>query len=198
METKHIPHYLKVGAKDKNWYADCQHLFEDLFGAERLTLVANLFAATSINSSLKSNIRLFRKALHDIENNLPFSNYLPVMLMQLERIRKGDSIQGRKITSFAAAMSGNADAVVVDIWLMRAFGLESLRPTGKTSGVSNKHYDLIELYCRELAVKEGLQAREVSSMIWSGVRITFTGDKETHYRNILRHQLFNMFETVKA
>ncbi len=196
METKYIPHYLKVGAKDKNWYAECQRLFEELF-PNRLPLVANLFAATSINSSLKSNIRLFRKALHELDNNLPFSNYLPVMKLQLERIRVGEEISGRKIKSFARAMSGDPNAVVVDIWLLRAFGMGRMF-RGKISSATNKEYDLIELYCRELAIKEGMQAREVSAMIWSGVRITHTGDKETHYRNILRHQLFNMFETVKA
>lgn len=198
--SKTIEYYLKVGEKDKDWYKQCQQLFEDLYGKEKLQLVTNIFAATSINSSLKSNIRLFRKALYEIENGLPFSNYLPVMLLQLQRIRAGQPIQGRKISSFARAMSGDPNAVVVDVWLLRAFELDnkskrSLSGRLQSSGATNKQYDFVELYCRELAEVLGLQPKEVSAMIWAGVRITRTGDRETHYKNILQHQLFNMFET---
>ena len=200
METKNIEKYLTIGAKDKNWYQECQALFEKHYGAERIKFIAQLFAATSINSSLKSNVRLFRKALHEIDSGLPLSNYLPVMKLQLERIRNGESIRGRKIKSFANAISGDKDAVVVDIWLLRAFEEDrqyrrSLSDRPQSGGATEKQYDIIELYCRELAILKGFEAREVSAMIWAGVRITKTGDRETHYKNVLEHQLFNMYET---
>lgn len=201
MNIKYIGQYIKLGAKDKFWYAECQSLFEELYGPEKLSFVCSLFAATSINSSLKSNIRLFRKAMHEIENNLPFSNYLPVMKLQLKRIRSGESIRGRKISSFAKAMSGDPNAVVVDIWLLRAFEMDNryVRSFGgkeRSGGATDKQYDFIELFCREYADREELEARQVSSMIWSGVRVLRTGDRETSYKNILRHQLYNMFDNV--
>lgn len=160
--------------------------------------MTQLFAATSINSSLKSNVRLFRKALHEHENLLPFSVYLPVMLLQLKRIRAGEPIQGRKINSFAAAMSGDPNAVVVDIWLMRAYG-EEVRYVHKgvtrNASPTSKQYDQIENHVRYLAYQKDLEPRQLSTMIWSGVRIATNNDRETHYENVLRQQLYNMFET---
>jgi hypothetical protein len=125
MITNHIPKYVSKGLKDKLWYENQTAEFIKIFGYIRLPLVSKIFAATSINSSLKSNIRLFRKAYHEMTNNLPLSNYLPVMKLQLERIQKGEDINGRKIKSFAAALSGDPNAVVVDIWLLRAFEVRS-------------------------------------------------------------------------
>lgn len=201
MNTDKIDYYIKLGTKDKNWYEECQRLFEEHYGVERLELVCSIFAATSINSSLKSNIRLFRKALHEIENGLEFSNYLPVMKTQLERIRAGESIRGRKINSFARAMSGDKNAVVVDIWLLRAFGEDrqyrrSLTDRPQSGGATNRQYTEIEAWVRIRAAELELEPRQLCAMIWAGVRIDQTGDKETHYKTILEHQLFNMFSHV--
>lgn len=206
-----IKKYITVGMPDKNWYKEHQELFVKLFGAGNLHFVAKLFAATSINSSLASNVRLFRKAKHEIENGLPFSNYLPVMKLQLERIRAGEPIRGRKITSFAAAMSGNVNAVVVDIWLLRAFGMNNRymrtkkvkHPLGhdvyidgriREGGATDKQYTFIENYVRDLAPTLNLQPRELSAIIWSGVRIAHTGNRQTKYKEVLLQQHYNMFE----
>jgi hypothetical protein len=194
-----IEHYLTVGAKDKNWYAECQAIFELHFGRAALPLVANLFAATSINSSLASNIRLFRKAYHELTNGLPFSNYLPVMRLQLDRIRAGQPIQGRKIGSFAKAMQGDPNAVVVDIWLLRAFDMDkkfkrSLSGRQQSSGASDVQYTQIEGFCRYYAKANNYEARQISAMLWAGCRIVWTGNKETSYKNILQHQLYNMYD----
>lgn len=201
MNPNNLPLYYKLGAADKDWYLKHQLFFEKRFGPERLVLVTNLFAATSINSSLKSNIRLFRKALYEIENDKPFSNYLPVMKMQLERIRKGEQIRGQKINSFARAMQGDVDAVVVDVWLLRAFEQDrkyfrKLSERLQSGGASSNQYTVIEQYVRHQAYSMGLEPRQLSAIIWSGVRTFFTGKQETGYINILEQQLFNLFETV--
>ena len=202
MNEQKIIHYINHGIKDKDWYHKCTAMFIELFGFEKLHLVSELFAATSINSSLKSNIRLFRKALHQIENNLPFTNYLPVMFLQLERIRAGEPIQGRKITSFAAAMRGDINAVVVDTWLLRAFELDRKyyrkeSQTYRNAGATDKDYSTIERWCRDYAEDNGYEARQVSAMIWCGIRSLQSKEIETNYHNILRFQLYSMFENTK-
>jgi hypothetical protein len=45
-----------------------------------------------------------------------------------------------------------------------------------------------------LAKELKLEARQVSSMIWSGVRISQSGDRETNYGTILRLKNYNMYE----
>lgn len=69
----------------------------------------------------KSNVTLFRR--YEIENDLPVGNYLPNIQDQLRLIRSGQPLSGRKINAFARAMAGDQNAVVVDIWLLRAFDL---------------------------------------------------------------------------
>lgn len=190
-----------IGRRDINWYKECEFLFTDLFGADKLQLVCKLFAATSINTSLKSNITLFRKALIEIQNDKPVGRYLPNIQNQLALIRDGKDLSGRKINSFAKAMSGDKDAVVVDIWLLRAFNMDKqyIRHTGahsgrmRSGGATNKQYTTIESYVRQEAVAMGLEPRQMSSMIWAGVRIDTNGDRETHYKNILRHQFTHLF-----
>lgn len=184
MNSNKILDYLHKGKADKYWYRDTELLFIDLFGSDRLHLVTQLFAATSIKTSLAANITLFRRALHEIESGKEFSSYLYAQRYQLDLIRKGVPISARKIRSFAAAMSGDVNAVVVDRWLMRAFGLDG------DKSPTTFEYDVIEHYCRDMAVRLAYEPRQVSAMIWSGIR----PDRNTRYHSILRQKLFNMFE----
>ncbi len=205
MITDKIEAYYYAGLKDIDWYKECEDLFVSIYGRDRLPLITKLFAATSINTSLKANITLFRKALHEMENNLPFSNYLPNIKIQLERLRAGQELSGRKIRSFAAAMSGDVNAVVVDIWLLRAFEMDKKyyrkenstakrRGGVRSSGATDKQYTQIENWVRASAWVRGIQPRELSSILWAGVRIIQSGDKETHYKTILKMKLYNMFD----
>lgn len=204
MDTSKIQFYAEIGKSDKDWYHKNQLVFEDLFGTEKLHLVCSIFAATSINTSLKSNITLFRKAYYEIENNLPIGNYLPNIQSQLQRIRTGQELSGRKIRSFAKAMSGDSNAVVVDVWLLRAFNLDRqhMRHSGphkghlRSGGPTDRQYTLIEAYVREQAAVMGIQPRQLSSMIWAGARIAINGDRETTYSNILKNKLTNLFNVI--
>lgn len=187
MNTEKIGDYIHKGEKDRFWYRDTELLFVSLFGLARLDLTTQLFAATSIKTSLPANIRLFRRALKEIENDLPFSNYLPAMRFQLELIRKGRPIQARKIRNFAAAMSGDTEAVVVDRWIMRAYGLDG------DKSPTTREYDKIEELVKYAASVRGEEPRQTCAMIWSGIR-----GGVTRYDQILRHQLYNLFDDVSA
>lgn len=197
MNTDRIAEYLWVGRNDQHWYRDCQDLFEKHFGKEQLPLVTKLFAATSIHTSLPANVRLFRKAYYEIRENLPFGKYLPVMLTNLEYARAGKPLSGRKINNFAAAMAGQEDAVVVDIWQMRAFGIGTKRKPGEEKSLdrspTKREYDTIEEWYKRASKTTGLQPRELSAMVWAGVRIVQAGNKQTHYTQLLDYHLNNLF-----
>lgn len=204
MTDRDIPKYLEIGYRYKDWYKNCKHLFIELFGEEELELVCNLFAATSINTSLKSNITLFRRAYYEYKENLPIGNYLPNIQRQLQQIRENKPLTGRKINSFAQAMSGNVNAVVVDIWALRAFGEDRkyTRHTGphagyeRSGGASDRQYDLIEGYVREHAPEYGLLPYEMSAMIWAGARIHHNGETENTYETLLRFKFNNLFGCI--
>jgi hypothetical protein len=205
MDTSKIEHYIKLGAHDKDWYERCENVLVQLFGRDQLVTVANLFAATSINSSLKSNVALFRKAYRELMDGKPFSNYLPNIKDQLEKIRAGQPITGNKINAFARAMSGGADAVVVDVWLLRAFGMDKKyrRHSGvhatqlRSSGATTKQYREIEEWVRSKAYDMGIEPRQLSAMIWSGVRLDHNPkDKVTHYENVIKRGIQKEFNFV--
>lgn len=225
LDTSKIARYVWIGRRDINWYHDCEAVFTKLFGKEELELTAKLFAATSITTALKSNLTLFRKAYWEIKNDKPIGNYLPNIKLQLELIRAGQPLSGRKIQAFAGGMSGFKDAVVVDIWLCRAFGIyrQSFRTTtGKeiiggdaqvpllddyamakaktgrlrSASPTTSEYNAVEDYVRGEARAMGLEPRQLSAAIWSGIRIDRTGDRNTHYKEILTNSLTNLFNVI--
>lgn len=190
MNYENIPMYLIKGHKEQHWYEDNKKVLVRLFGIERLTLVTKLFAATSINTSLASNITLFRKALYEIENGLPIGNYLPNIQQQLQRIREGKDLSGQKINAFAKAMQGDHNAVVVDIWLCRAFGLQVHSP-------SPGQFKRIEAYVRDISPKYDLKPYEAGAMIWAGCRRHYTGRKSvTRYESLLQFHFNNLFNCI--
>lgn len=198
LDLSRVDEYISAGLKDRFWYQRTEEVFTELYGKHRVKLIADLFAATSINTSLKSNITLFRRALYEIDRGLPVSNYLPNIQKQLHRIRAGQELSGQKIRAFAAAMSGDVNAVVVDVWLLRAFNMEGRyfrkhSNTIRSAGATKKQFTLIESWVRAEAVRRDLQPRELSAILWAGTRITQGGDRETSYENILRLKEYNMF-----
>lgn len=204
LNTKHIETYLKVGANDKNWYDECRKTLIGLFGEERLWLVCQLLAATSMHTSLKANLVLFRKALYQYDNNELFVGFMPGIIKQLNQIREGKGLTGRKINNFALAMFGDPNAVVVDTWILRAFGVETKRMYKERvieNSADPKRYNAIEKWIRRSAIrrKPKLEPRELCSMIWAGVR-KYRGYmyEPTRYCDLIRQQfslpLFEQFE----
>lgn len=191
--TGALPEYLEIGKNDLHWYQDCQKMFEELFGEEELGLVCNLFAATSMKTTLEANIQLFRRAYWETKNNRPHLRYLPAQIQQLNLIRQGKELSGRKINAFAKAMSGTPEAVVVDIWLLRAFSCIAMN---ESRSATKKEYDAIENWCRSYALENGIEARQFSSMIWSGIQTKMTGKRNTRYEYLLRSKLENLFNII--
>jgi hypothetical protein len=199
-----IPRYLWIGRKERNWYQECEAAFIDIFGEEKLPLVTKLFAATSINTALKANITLFRQALYQIEQKLPIEGYMPNIQNQVTLVSEGKELSGRKINNFAKAMSGDKNAVVVDIWLTRAFNVDRYYISKSEKYLGRKRngsategmYNQIENYIQTEAPKMGLEPREMCAMIWAGARIYTNGDTQTRYTEILRDKLTNLFGVI--
>lgn len=213
IDTSKISKYVKIGEKDMDWYQECSGVFVDLFGEENLTLVCKLFAATSINTSMKGNITLFRRAYYEMKHGFPVGHtggYLPNIVTQLNNVRLGLPLTGRKIEAFSVAMDRLPESpsqIVVDVWLTRAFGVDRKyfrqtkgKPKGvgidRDGGVSDRLYTIIEEWCRDEASRMGIEPRQLSAMIWAGKRIETNGDRTTHYKEILRSKAINLFGVI--
>ncbi|PCJ57332.1 MAG: hypothetical protein COA65_09745 [Rhodospirillaceae bacterium] len=198
-----IDRYLDIGQNDKYWYRDERANLEELFPHEDINLVIDLLCATSINSSLKSNVALFYRALYQYKNNEPFKPYLPNMASSLELARQREPFTGRKIRNFAECLKGNTQGVIVDVWIARAFKVNRMyrRMTRKKGGemreggVSNRFYTKIEKYIQARAPKLGLEPRQMCSMIWGGIRTEKTGiHNTTRWVDVLKSKrIYSLF-----
>ncbi len=81
---------------------------------------------TSVNASVKVNVTLALKAYEQYKAGQPFTGYLRPVIANLERIKQGRPVTGRKISAFHEALLGNQYAVVIDRWMMRAYGYDQL------------------------------------------------------------------------
>jgi hypothetical protein len=75
-----------------------------------------------------------------------------------------DALKGLKTNAFAKAIAGNANAVVVDVWMMRAAGfVDKLSPT-------QKQYFEIEKAVRIVSEKHAMTPRAMQALLWVIVR----------------------------
>ena len=124
-------------------------------------MFTKFLAITSINTSVVANVTLAKKAYRQYIDGRPFRGFLPMVIEKLEVARDGQAPQGRKIYNFYKALMGVHGAVVVDRWILRAYGFKSMTPG---------RYDYIERHITRLAKEEGFTPREYQAMVWGGVK----------------------------
>ncbi|MEI8224183.1 MAG: hypothetical protein WCG20_03620 [bacterium] len=207
-----IGRYLLNGRPDQLWYRATYAELCALLPMIDPQVLFHLMAGTSMNAQLQSNIKLFFKALAQYygkgkvltynsavakEINTQFSGFLPAAIYQLDHFVEHGKLRGRKISNFAQAMLHDLDAVVVDIWIMRAFGADRKyvfrNQAEKSRSPEKRLYDVIEYYIQRMARVIRLEPREFCSMIWGGVRIeeTGTGNKTRYTPFIGKYLHFN-------
>lgn len=151
------------------WYVDEYHYCESVAKWSGITtrLATVFYAATSPRQRLAQNKAL---TLEAAMNNGEVSS-LPIVEKFCENAYslwcKGadptEALTGRKTYNFARALQGDTEAVVVDVWMMRAAGWDTDRPT-------KLQYDAIEWAIRRMARKYGLAPTTVQAALWIKVR----------------------------
>jgi hypothetical protein len=174
LDPTNINRYIEKGFDHKDWYTtESQALIELLPEFSDLPIIKT-FAVTSMTTSIEANVHLAIKALLQIHRNEKFIGYLPNQRMYLNMVKNGINVPGRKIGDFIKALEGDVNAVVVDIWMCRAFGIEHKRVLNDKRNYfrapSKKEYDAIENFCRAYAYLNNIKARQVQSMIWAGIK----------------------------
>lgn len=186
--SKQLKNYIRKGERHKQWYAKANHTIASLFPAEDTDKLCEMLAVTSMNATLKANVSLFIKALYQYKNDLPFDGFLPAVIDHLNKVRNNEKLTGRKVRNFAEALKGNPNAVVVDLWMQRAFGFPTDSPT-------KKQYDFIERYIKRFAPKHNMKPVEMQASIWMGIRGI---DRQVGYKDILHSKFKNdMFTTER-
>ncbi len=193
--------YLFHGEKGKNWYPETLKAFEDMLKGYDIELFVKLFAITSPRNNFKANLgHAFRAyELFNSKKSFEQGNFLPNVLSMLNDFRNKDFIfeqeqrnGRRKITNFALGILGKKDAIVVDSWVLKAYGLsEEYLWRGKKAPYSPRvtEYDLIEDHIKRLAECCGYEPRQIIAMLWHGIRTLNSPHKATEARKILQELL---------
>jgi hypothetical protein len=160
--AKKLTAMFEAGKGEMKWYDDTHKELQELFGKDA-EMMAGFLTATSINSTVKSNTSLALKAYRQWKTGEDFNGFLPAVIMELNRVKSGQPLAGRKLDNFRKAIIGDPDAVVVDRWMMRAFGIPK-------DAATPAQYDMIEQAVKELAMKQGVTPRQMQAAIWFGAK----------------------------
>jgi len=145
------------------WYHEAQEVAEDVaenLGAS-LEVGASIVAAFSPRERWASNVAKslafsMGKPVAGLSNNLAMANNSLVMGF--------DALNGQKTNAFARAIAGDADAVVIDVWMIRAAGLDA------SKGVNKTQYNELSEAVQTVAKEFGITPRTAQALIWIIVR----------------------------
>lgn len=144
------------------WYFEAQEVAEDVaenMGAS-LEIGASIVSAFSPRERWASNVA---KALA-FSMNKPVSGLSNNLRMAQDAMTLGfDALKGLKTNAFARAIAGDTDAVVIDVWMMRAAGMDNDSPT---KGQYREISDAVRIIAEEF----GITPRTAQALIWIIVR----------------------------
>jgi hypothetical protein len=136
------------GDEGKGWYEKAHEALVATFG-EEADLMAAFIASTSPGNNPSVNLQKALQAYQQYKEGIPFSGvgtYFgdQVVVKNLERAVRGEPLHGLKVWNFCRALQGDQNAVVVDMWMARAF-------LGKDGKLTDGEYLFVEQLIREVA-----------------------------------------------
>jgi hypothetical protein len=75
-----------------------------------------------------------------------------------------NALNGLKTNSFARNIAGDKDAVTIDVWMIRAAGMDAAK------GVNDTQYRILSEIVKELAANRGMYPATAQALIWIIVR----------------------------
>lgn len=144
------------------WYFEAQEVAEDvaeILGVD-LERGASIVSAFSPRERWASNVA---KA-YAFANDKPVKGLTNNLRMAERALVDGfDALKGLKTNAFARAIAGDTDAVVIDVWMMRAAGMDTDSP-------NKSQYALVSEAVRSVASQFGITPRTAQALIWIIVR----------------------------
>ena len=121
---------------------------------------AGILSAFSVRTSWADNVR---HAWTYATGGTPPGLRQRVVMADAVLVRGPDALRGPKTHAFARAIAGDVSAVVVDVWISRAAGLDPNRLTAK-------QYAHVVADVEHLAPAYGESPRDLQALIWARVR----------------------------
>lgn len=141
------------------WYHEAQEVAEDV--------AENLGVSLEIGASIVAAFSPRERWSSNVAKSLAFSMGKPVtglsnnLAMAKSSMALGyDALNGQKTNAFARAIAGDTDAVVIDVWMIRASYLDA------SKGVNKTQYNTLVDSVRKVAKEFGLTPRTAQALIW--------------------------------
>jgi hypothetical protein len=144
------------------WYLDAETVAREV--------ARNLNTTLEVGASVVSAFSPRERWARNVSNAIQYSLYQPVtalgnnIRMADKALASGfDALKGLKTNNFAKAIAGNENAVVIDVWMLRALGIEKKTP-------NRTQYKEMADAVTAVAVEYGMTPRSMQALIWIVVR----------------------------
>jgi hypothetical protein len=144
------------------WYMDAERVATEV--------ARNLDSTLEVGAAVVSAFSPRERWTNNVAKAISFSlgNHIPGfknnMVMANNAIAFGyDALKGMKTNAFAKAIAGDEQAVVIDVWMLRAVGIEKKTPN------QSQYNDLVDAV-KKTAFEFGMTPRAMQALIWIVVR----------------------------
>lgn len=183
------------------WYLDAERVAEEV--------ARNLDADLEVGASVVSAFSPRERWTNNVEKAVSFSLGKKVvglpnnLKMAQKSLKLGfDALNGQKTNAFARAIAGDENAVVIDVWMLRALGIEKKSPT-------QLQYVEMAKAVKAVAAKFGTTPRTMQALIWIIVRgsaqqgltlvevhntINYEASRSYNNMVIVGHPIFNIVD----
>lgn len=142
----------------RHWYDEHKPLVAEVFG-EDATLFEKMLVATSQAATVPANVAFALKAYEQAKAGKPFSGFVKGAIKNLERLMRGEPMQGPKISEYEKAIDGDENAIAVDRHIAMLF-FDEVSPTA--AQVASAKARIISV-----AKAMGWKPREVQAALWA-------------------------------
>jgi len=154
--------------RGRSWYPEAHRLLSRMAAEHDRTTAqaAAVFAITSMNTTLLSNIRFTEQILRGERTAGCYPAFQgPLVISALKADRPGRFVRGPKCIAFYRAIMGDVDALVLDRWAARAAGHEKRWVAGRLRTELEHAY-------KEAAEACGETVRAFQAIVWIHTRET--------------------------
>ena len=144
------------------WYHEAQDVARTV--ADNLSLdierAACIVAAFSPRERWSVNVR---KSIEYSMGRIPSGLSNNIAMADASLVHGFDALKGLKTNAFARAIAGDSQAVVIDVWMMRAANMDTDSP-------NKSQYLALSDAIRKVASDHGITPRTAQALIWIIVR----------------------------
>jgi len=144
------------------WYMDAERVAAQVARNLDSTLEVGATVVSAFSPRERWTNNVAKAISFSLGNNIPgFKNN---MVMANNAIAFGyDALKGLKTNAFARAIAGDEQAVVIDVWMLRAVGIEKKTPNQST-------YNELANAVKKVAFDFGMTPRAMQALIWIMIR----------------------------